>query len=45
MVRLAASSLSCVPQRLQGHRGYIPVNYARHHKDHIFLRQQPAMLR
>ena len=45
MVDLAASSLSCVLQRLPGCLGCIPVKHSRHREDHIFLRQQPAMLR
>ena len=45
MVYPASSSLSCVLQRLQGRLGCIPVKHSRHREDHIFLRQQPAMLR
>ena len=45
MVYLASSGLSCVLQRLQGRLGCIPVKHSRQHKDHLFLRQQPAMLR
>jgi hypothetical protein len=45
MAYLASSGLSCILQRLPGCLGYIPVRHSRHHADHIFLRQQAAMLR
>ncbi len=45
MIYPASSSLSCVLSMLPGRLGCIPVKHSRHREDHLFLRQQPAMLR
>ena len=45
MVYLTSSGRSCVLRRPQGRLGCIPVKHSRHREDHIFRRQQSAMLK